>query len=138
MPDGSKVEFVGTDQAAADIARWAKQVGPELDKRSRDLAESIRDTTQGRVPVLTGNLADSVEVVDVSGDAEGSGWGVAIGDGVDYAGWIEFGGSRGRELVPEGRYLYPTAQEAEDEYARLAEEIATDTAEGFPWSTPAA
>jgi len=83
---------------------------------------------------LTGTLAASVNVVEV--DPE-HGTGVVIGEDVPYAAWIEFGGSRGRELVPEGRYLYPTALEMESEFAQLAEDVADDTARSYPWPKPA-
>ncbi len=32
-----------------------------------------------------------------------------MGAGVPYAGWIEYGGSRGRAYAAQGRYVYPTA-----------------------------
>jgi hypothetical protein len=124
-------EVIGLDEAARDMEKWAKEVGPEVEKGTRDLAGQIADRVSNRVPVLTGTLSSSVEVVDISGEE------VAIGDGVEYAGWIEFGGSRGRALVPEGRYLYPTALEFEEEFGAAASDIAEQSAERFSWSTPA-
>jgi hypothetical protein len=61
---------------------------------------------------------------------------VGLGDRVPYAGWIEFGGSRGRDFVPEGRYLWPTVLQQEDEFAAFAADVATDTARSYPWPTP--
>lgn len=133
MPDGNEVQLVGLDNAGRDMERWATELGPAVAQRANSLAESIRSQVSGEVPVLTGTLAASVTVVD---DDEGVG--VGYEDDVPYAGWIEFGGSRGRDLVPEGRYLYPTAIAAEPDYQTLAEDVAEDTARRFPWSTPAA
>jgi phage gpG-like protein len=128
---GSSVEIIGLPQANRDLQRWAKQLGPDVEQRARPFGESLRSQVAGQVPVLTGTLASSVEVLD-----EHDGIGVSIGADVDYAGWIEFGGSRGRPLIPDGRYLYPTAAAAEDEFIHLASDTAEDTARRFPWSTP--
>jgi len=130
MPEA--VEFVGVDPALSDMTRWADQVGPAVVKASRQLADRVAWTTRDKVPVLTGTLAWSVEV-----DDDELGVSVGIGDGVIYAGWIEFGGSRGRAYIPEGRYLYPTAVAGESDYQQLASDTAVDTAERFSWSTPA-
>jgi hypothetical protein len=136
MPDqaaqGNHVEVVGLRDAYNDMQRWAAQLGPAVETATEQLARAIASQVAGKVPVLTGTLAASVSVIE-----EPAGAGVSIGDGVPYAGWIEFGGSRGRPLVPEGRYLYPTALAAEPEFTELADEVASQTARSFPWSTPA-
>ena len=132
---GAEVKLVGLDEAQRDMGRWASELGPAITAAGQDLAETVAEKTRDRVPVLTGTLAASVTVTDIEGAEEG-GVGVSIGDDVPYAGWIEFGGSRGRALVPEGRYLYPTAIESQPDFAKLAEDIADDTARRFPWSTP--
>lgn len=132
MPDES-VKFVGAQAAEQDMHRWAEELGPAVTTKATNLAETVRSQVQAQVPVLTGTLAASVELVD---DPEGVI--VGIGDGVPYAGWIEFGGSRGRDAIPEGRYLYPTALAAEADYLQLAADAADDTARRFPWSTPTA
>jgi phage gpG-like protein len=125
----SKVDFVGDEAAFADMRKWADQVGPAVAKAAEPFAQQIADRVANRVPVLTGQLADSVEATSDDEGAE-----VQMGGGLDYAAWIEFGGSRGRAHVPEGRYLYPTALEAQDEYTEVAEQAATESAERFPWS----
>jgi hypothetical protein len=133
MPDGNEVQLVGLDNAGRDMERWANELGPAVIQQANSLAETVRSQVQGDVPVLTGTLAASVTVVE-----DGDGVGVGYEDEPGKVGWIEFGGSRGRDLVPEGRYLYPTALAAEPDYLALAEEIAEDTARRFPWSTPSA
>ena len=81
--------------------------------------------------MLTGTLAASVDVHE-----DKDAMGVSIGAGVPYAGWIEFGGSRGRPHIPEGRYLYPTALDSEAEFAEMAADAASDSVGRFSWSTP--
>lgn len=130
--NGSRVEVIGGPQAAADIRRWADQLGPAVARAAEPFAEKVADQVRGRVPVLSGQLAGSVDVV-----TDDEGVGVSLGDGVPYAGWIEFGGTRGRPYVPDGRYLYPTALAAQDEYADAAARAASDNAARFTWSTPA-
>ena len=99
------------------------RAGPTSSARGRQGPEPFagrrRRARRRPVPHLSGQLAGSVEA---SSDDEGAG--VGYGGGVAYAGWIEFGGSRGRPYVPEGRYLYPTALEAQDEFATVAAEAA--------------
>jgi phage gpG-like protein len=127
------VEFVGTDAAMADLKRWADDLKPQVDKAGAPLGQRVAGTVRGRVPHLSGQLAGSVES---STDEEGIV--VSLGDGVPYAGWIEFGGSRGRDYVPEGRYLYPSMLDAQDEYEQLANNTAADSIGRFRWSTPSA
>jgi hypothetical protein len=138
MPDeiDAGVELKGLAEANRDMERWARELGPAVAAGLQGFARTIAGQVQGEVPVLTGTLAASVEVVD-TGEGDELGLGIGIGDGVPYAGWIEFGGSRGRALIPEGRYLYPAAADAEPDFTQIASDIAEDTARSFPWSTPA-
>lgn len=127
----SKVVFVGVAAAMGDLRRWADQVAPVVARASEPLAGRVASQVSGRVPRLSGQLAGSLEV---SGDDEGAE--VSMGAGLAYAGWIEFGGSRGRPYYPEGRYLYPMALEAQDEFATVAAGAADDSAGRFSWSRP--
>lgn len=57
-------------------------------------------------------------------------------DEVPYAGWVEFGGTRGRPYVPGGRFLVPTALAAESDLKGAGERAATDEIRGFRWPNP--
>lgn len=127
----AQVTIIGADQAMADMRRWADELAPAVDKAAEPFARDVASRVRGEVPHVTGALAASVEV-----SAEEEGIAVQIGDGVPYAGWIEFGGTRGRPYVSEGRYLFPTAAEAEDDYAVIAADAADESARRFSWSTP--
>ena len=126
----SEVRFEGDEAAMADLRRWADQLAPAVAKASGPFGDRIAGLVAGRVPVLTGALADSV----TSSSSE-DGLELELGAGLDYAGWIEFGGSHGRPHIAEGRYLYPTALEAQDEWADAAGEAAEDSVGRFSWST---
>ena len=126
----AEVKFVGDEAAMADLRKWADQVAPAVAKASAPFAQRVAETAAGRVPHLTGQLASSIETTE-----DETGVGIGYDGSVAYAGWIEFGGSHGRSYVPEGRYLYPTAQEAADEFATLAADAAADSASRFSWST---
>lgn len=128
----TSVEFHGGDAAAADLRRWADQLAAEVNKASAPLAARVAGIVSGRVPHLSGQLAGSVESRLVDDGVE-----LSMGDGLAYAGWIEFGGSRGRDYIAQGRYLYPSMLDAEDEYQQTAETTSADTVSRFAWSTPA-
>lgn len=130
------IQLVGLAEAQRDIERWAHDLGPAITDAGQSFAETVAGKTRDRVPVLTGTLAASVTTTDEHGEADLEGVGITYEDEPGKVGWIEFGGSRGREAIPEGRYLYPTAAESADDFAKLAEDVAQDTARRFPWSTP--
>ena len=115
--------------AGPQVSAWAQSVGPSIQARTRGLASSIRNQVRGAVPVLTGTLASSV--TDSAG--EDGGFDIEMGAGVIYAGWIEFGGSRGRSLVPEGRYVYPTAKSSEGEFHDACVQGAELSITKYPW-----
>ena len=131
----SGVQLVGLEAANDDLMKFADQLGPAVAKDARTFGAELASRIANKVPVLTGRLRDSVAVTDAA-EGENVGIGVGLGEGVPYAGWIEFGGSRGRALVAQGRYVYPTAMEAEPQFEATAERAAGDLVHRFPWSSP--
>lgn len=129
MP-GPAVKFIGADAAMDDLRDWTEHVAPAVAEAAEPLTQRVADVVSQRVPHLSGQLAGSLTTTR---DDEGAG--VGYDGSVPYDAWIEFGGSRGRDYVPEGRYIYPTAAEAGDEFAQLAGHAAAQSAERFPWST---
>lgn len=130
-PADLTVQVIGADAALTDMGRWAGELAGVVDKRAEPRVSTVADTVRARVPHLTGQLAGSVTVDDT-----GDGVAVAIGDGVPYAGWIEYGGTRGRPYMSSGRYLWPTATDAADDFYDLAADAAADSVGDFRWSTP--
>jgi hypothetical protein len=131
----SGVEVIGGARAAEDVARYAAQLAPAISRKAQGLAASIEGKVRELQPVATGALAATAQVVH-DGDTSASGFGVQVGEGLAYAYWIEFGGSRGRAHVPQGRSVYPTMHAAEPQFAALAAETAEQTVASYPWSTP--
>lgn len=130
---GTSVQFFGLVEAFVAMEAWTVELGPALQTAAQQFGDIVATETAAIVPVLTGLLASSVVA-----EADPDGVAVSIGEHPDvpYAGWIEFGGSRGRPSVPEGRYLYPTARAAASEWMALATETANETARTFPWPIP--
>jgi hypothetical protein len=118
-------------QVQRELANWTAQVGPVIEDHAHAFGEALRAQIAGRVPYLTGTLSRSV--VEQPAPV---GVAVGMGEGVPYAQWIEFGGTRGRPYVSEGRYVYPTALDAVDEFAKMAEDAITASINAYPWSKP--
>ena len=102
---------------AADVERLLGRVARGMDRAGADAglqtAREVADRARGNLPRRTGQLAGSVRV-DPTTD------GASLVVGAPYAAWIEYGGSRGRAFVPEGRYVGPAADGAADDMAATA------------------
>ena len=84
---------------------------------------------------MSASRSQTIRALAASISTESSGRSALLrmGRGVPYAGWIEFGGSRGRPMVKRGRYVYPTALDSQP-MAVLAARYAADTGiRGFSW-----
>lgn len=125
------VQFLGVPEAMADFLRWAEQLAPAVSRGTEPLAARLSSDVRGAVPHVTGQLEGSVGPW-----LDDESVGVEMGEGVPYAGWIEFGGTRGRPYIPDGRYLFPTVAAAFDDYERMAAQAAEDSVTRFSWSTP--
>lgn len=117
------------DQAAADLAGWAKTLEPAVYKDVGPLADLIVKTGRDVVPVVSGDLRASIE-------ARQTAQGLDVVGGVDYAGWVNFGGSRGRPYVDEGRYLYPELVAHPDELETALNAEVQTSINRYPWTKP--
>jgi hypothetical protein len=124
------VELHGYPELAAGSLVLFRKIDRDADAAFGRVADGVAGAVRGRVPHRTGRLAGSVEA------QHGTDPGVGIGAGVPYAGWIEFGGTRGRPYVPTGRYLYPTALAAEPLLVAAGEITAQRNIGGMHWPTP--
>jgi hypothetical protein len=127
------VEVRGVDELEAALPVFGDQVLSGAAAAGRMAAEHTADLTRVSVPHLTGRLAGSVFVAARKGKRQRAGIGRRI---PPYAGWIEFGGTRGRPYIPEGRYLWPSARSEEGLYVDRAEQETVKTIRSFPWPNP--
>ena len=127
------VKVRGVDELEAALPRFGDQVMDGAAAAGRMAAEHTADLTRARVPRRTGRLAGSVFVAGRKGKRQRAGIGRRI---PPYAGWLEFGGTRGRPYVPGGRYLWPSAQSEEGLFVREAESETTKTIRRFRWPSP--
>jgi phage gpG-like protein len=97
----------------------------------RATADQVATLIARKQPVLSGRLAASV-----SSTGTDKGAAVELGAGVPYAGWIEFGGTRGRAYVPDGRTVYPTAEESKTLFEQAGDKAARDQIRTMLWPKP--
>jgi Bacteriophage HK97-gp10, putative tail-component len=108
-----RVEVEGVPALKRNFAACARDVERETEQATAKPAGAIRTATAAAQPVLSGRLRSSVRVDSVRG-----GHAVELGAGLAYAGWIEYGGSRGRPFVAGGRTLVPALESNEDAAVR--------------------
>jgi phage gpG-like protein len=131
MPDEG-VKVVGFDELKRGSADLFDQIGKRARKDLEHVASRRAEMVRGVVPRVTGRLAASVTAEPYSGGAL-----AGIGDtSTPYAGWVEFGGTRGRPYVPQGRYLYPIALEAGQLVDRDMTAATKDEIRGHRWPKP--
>ena len=97
----------------------------------RQTADQVATLIARKQPRLTGRLASSASATGTDKGAA-----VQLGDGVVYAGWIEFGGTRGRAYVPDGRTVYPTAEESKTLFKQAGDKAASDQIRTMLWPKP--
>ena len=131
MAEDVRVEVKGFRELEAGSLALARKIDDAADARFVDVASTVGAAVRARVPHRSGRLASSVEA---SASAEGAR--VGIGGGVPYAGWIEFGGTRGRPYVAQGRYLFPSALDAEPLLTVAGGAAAEGEIRTMLWPTP--
>ena len=126
-----KVTIKGLDELTRGARGLADRVEKSGDDVGRIVAGQVAAAARGSVPRLTGRLAASV-----TSRVQGHTVSMAMGEGVPYAGWIKFGGSRGRPLVPEGRYLVGPGEAAFDDYVRRLGDVLEREVDSYSWPRP--
>lgn len=118
------VRVRGLAELRRAMARFPDAVDRGMDPVRQRAAEATANRARASVPRRSGALAGSIDA------AEGT---ASMGAGLAYGGWIEYGGSRGRPYVAEGRYLGAGAQDATGAYEADAARQTQATIERFPW-----
>lgn len=126
-----KTEVRGVDELNRGLARLEDNIQDEAPRRFEGVADKVKSVTRARVPHKTGAMAASL-MARRDGDTVHVGY-----DGsVPYAGWVEFGGTRGRDYVPGGRWLFPAAHLAEPQLVAAGRDAAHDEIKGMRWPHP--
>jgi hypothetical protein len=132
MAESAGVNIVGWDEFRVGSAELFAAISKRADKELLAVARQRAGMVAATVPRVTGRLAASV-----TADPYADGSMVGIGDErTPYAGWIEFGGTRGRPYVPEGRYLYPIALAAGELVDRDLTTATKQEIRSFHWPNP--
>ena len=119
MADRIGVTFDTTrfDASMDRLARGLPDAGADA---GYDTAMSVAARARGMMPHRSGRMAAGTRAERVAD-------GAVITNGVRYFGWVEYGGTRGRRYVSEGRSLGPAVRGAErdmaDQAARNVERI---------------
>lgn len=128
MADANRIELHGTEELYAGSRVLVKRIGDTSEQRFDGVASKVADTVRGTVPYLSGAMAASVFSEPI-----GDGSQVGYDGSARYAGWVDFGGTRGRDWVPEGRYLYPVVGRAEPLLEAAAQRSAIDEIRSMQW-----
>jgi hypothetical protein len=124
---------IDTSAAMTDLSTWIARLPDSITKELRPYAAQLQAILYSKQPFLTGRLAGSAEILPPTVDTFFS---LSLGREVVYAGWIEFGGTRGREYVPDGRTLWPTIVETESQFEHYVERATNDSIVNFHWNEP--
>lgn len=124
-----------------ELARAFKQLETGLDKELRlafkEIARFVANRAASKVERLTGRAAASLKP-----RATSSGAGIAFGgSAAEHYPWLDFGGRVGRnrsivrEIVPGGRYVYPTIGESKEEIGQMADDAIRTVAKRADFET---
>jgi hypothetical protein len=140
VADELRVEVYGLDELVRGSRKLVEEIDDEAGDRFGDVADKVASTTRSGVPRRSGALAASV----TSGESRGRAFVGIGGTDVPYAGWIEFGGARRgrgggvaeRPYLARGRYLYPTAMNAEPTLVAAGDDAARKEIKEMRWPRP--
>lgn len=128
---GIRVQATGLKEFRRALRAADAQLPRELRKALNAVGQAIVNEAVPKMPKKSGKLRASVRAR--STQTEGR---VIVGKAnVQYAGFIEFGGSVGRNrsvkrtFVKQGRYLYPAYQRRLPEVRRLTEQVVNELAQ---------
>ena len=127
------VKVLGLAELADGMDVLAGRIDETAPERLGRVAAIAAGDVRTVVPYRTGRLASTVKSALAKSQKKAT---VRIGARVPYAGWIEFGGTRGRPYVPDGRYLYPTALKAEPQAVAAVKKATDDEIRTMRWKNP--
>lgn len=131
MADGVQVKIKGVRQLEAGARRLFENIEhAEATDAVQPTSEQVAATVRARVPKRTGRLAASVHA-----SMRGSVGQVSMGEGLEYARWIEYGGGR-RPYRKNGRYVLPTARRTTTAFRKHAQTVCAREIGRMHWQSP--
>lgn len=100
---GVQLDTAAFDVAMARLAVGVPRAGADA---AHDTATTVAARARSAMPHRSGRMAAATRV-------ERDDDGATIANGVPYFGWVEYGGTRGRRYVADGRYVGPAARGSE-------------------------
>lgn len=132
MADGPvDIEVRGVRELERGSRTLFGNIDDGADREFMSTAEQVASMVRSRQPHRSGALAASVDAAPGEKGAS-----LSLGGSLPYAGWIEFGGTRGRPYVATGRTLFPTAEAAAPMFGRAGETVARNEIRRMHWPTP--
>lgn len=128
----SRVEIRGQRELVAGSLRLSRKIADAAGEEFLGVANRVSNVTAAKVPHRSGRMASAIWARKTK---RGARVGISKRE-VPYAGWIEFGGTRGRAYVAQGRYLYPTAKAAAALLERAGAKAARVEIGRMHWPTP--
>lgn len=116
------VKATGLPDMGGQVATFQDKLPGLVAEINLKAAELVSNEARPTVPVDSGRAASSVQAYMTGGIAITQG-----GDGVDYYWWLEVGGISGhhgsnkRQVVPEGRYIWPAYERMTPQVQNLME-----------------
>jgi hypothetical protein len=131
----AEVRVRGVPELGSDMRRMVDGIEDAAANAGQRTAQDVAELIRADVPRQTGALAGSVVVDDALG---GNAVGVGYDGSVPYSGWIDWGGTRGRAYVAEGRYLMPaaTGEAAVRDLTEAMERATQQEVSTTRWSNP--
>jgi len=129
----AQVKVVGFDELVSGSLDLAERVVKSATDEFGHVAESRAAAARARVPHVTGRMAAAIvgQVVN-----ERAHVGIPDRTQVPYAGWVEFGGTRGRPYYPQGRYIFPVGLSADAQLVVTGSAVARREIGETRWKTP--
>lgn len=128
----TRLTITGVREFESDMGKLTAELEDADIRALREYATSLVPKVRSLMPKVSGALAQSVHVDQTQRQMF-----VDIIAQKPYAAWIEFGGTRGRARIAEGRFLFPTVRGSSGQMKSKLDASTRKTIGGFKWTKTA-